>query len=261
MASFLAFLVPQYTQSIIVKLLGKCIGCCVDEVYPLREVEHHMPNSSVNLMLNQKSATKKRKKKVVAKAKTKAQKKHGKQTKQPVISLNYRPRTPEDDAYIIQLTRQQLGAIHEQAFGQPFPEEQYLQYIRSGAPTIVIERENKAIGYYSYLLGQDAKMHVSALVIEPKHQSSGIGKMVMAKLEEDAKRQGVRTLEVFVQDNNAQSLAFTRSLGFREMFRIEPNTIGFQKQLAVPQQSSQLQQQPQQMPQPMQQAPQQVPQF
>jgi len=188
-----------------------------------------MPNASVNMMLTPKPAAKKRKKKGTLKARATAQKKQVK--RQPVVELSYRPRTLQDDAYILQLTRSQLGTIHEQAFGQPFPDQQFLQYIQSGAPTIVIEQKGKPIGYYSYLIGPDAKMHVSAMVIDPAHQSSGIGKRVMAKLEEDAIAQGVRTLEVFVQENNSPSLAFTRSLGFQEVFRIEPNTIGFQKRI------------------------------
>ncbi|EPZ44669.1 GNAT family N-acetyltransferase [Alicyclobacillus acidoterrestris] len=189
-----------------------------------------MPNT-VHMMVGQKPAAKKVKKKVAAKPKAQASKKKAVKPAAPVLS--YRNRTPQDDAFIVGLTRQQLGTIHEQAFGAPFPEEQFLRYIQSGAPTVVVEQNGKPIGYYSYLIGPDAKMHVSAMVIDPKHQSKGIGKTVMAHLEEEAIRQGVRTVEVFVQENNAQSLAFTRSLGFREVFRIEPNTIGFHKQLAT----------------------------
>lgn len=190
-----------------------------------------MQTHSVHLMVQSKKPTpKKNKKAVVPKAKAKT-KSGQKRVKPVVVEINYRPRTPEDDSFIVSLTQGQLGSIHEQAFGQPFPEDQFLRYIQSGAPTIVIEKNGKAIGYYSYLVGPDAKMHVSAMVIDAKNQSSGIGKMVMTKLEEDARKLGVRTLEVFVQENNAQSLAFTRSLGFREVFRIEPNTMAFQKQL------------------------------
>jgi ribosomal protein S18 acetylase RimI-like enzyme len=198
------------------------------------EVEKQMPQTGVHMMLKEKATPKKAKKKVVpkaVKAKPAVQKKQ-RTTKQTMEPLHYRPRAAQDDAYIVQLTRQQLGTVHERAFGQPFPDEQFLRYIQSGAPTVVIEQKGKPIGYYSYLVGQNGKMHISAMVIDPAHQSSGIGKMVMAKLEEDAAKQGVRVLEVFVQENNAQSLAFTRSLGFREVYRIEPNTIGFQKQLA-----------------------------
>lgn len=145
--------------------------------------------------------------------------------------LTFRGRTPADDDYIMQLTEEQLGSVHQLAFGEPFPREQFLQYIQSGAPTVVVERNGKRLGYYSYLVGPDGKMHVSAMVIDPHHQSNGVGTQVMKQLEAQALKQGVHTLEVFVQANNERSLAFTRKLGFNESFRLEPNTMVFQKQL------------------------------
>lgn len=143
--------------------------------------------------------------------------------------LSFRPRTPEDDTYILQLTEAQLGNIHQSAFGEAFPREQFLGYIQSGAPTVVVESMGKRMGYYSYLLGPDGKMHISAMVIEPQYQSTGLGSEIMSRLENEAASNGVQTLEVFVQSNNAKSLAFTKKLGFVEAFRLDPNTICFQK--------------------------------
>lgn len=150
--------------------------------------------------------------------------------KEPTV-LTFRERTQSDDDYILQLTEDQLGSVHQSAFGEPFPRQQFLQYIQSGAPTMIVESQGKRLGYYSYLIGPDGKMHISAMVIEPHFQSSGVGTQVMKRLEADAAARGVHTLEVFVQANNEKSLAFTRKLGFNETFRLEPNTIVFQKQL------------------------------
>lgn len=166
---------------------------------------------------------------VVPAKRSKTKAKPGKKVEQP--QLTYRPRMSQDDAYILELTRQQLGEVHAQAFGEAFPDEQFLHYIQSGAPTYMILHKGKTIGYYSYLVGPDAKMHISALVIDPKHQSQGIGKAVMKQLEEQAVLQGVRTMEVFVQESNSTSVAFTKSLGFQEVYRFPPHTIGFQKQV------------------------------
>ena len=150
------------------------------------------------------------------------------------LPLVFRNRTPEDDTYILQLTEDQLGTVHQSAFGEPFPREQFLQYIQSGAPTVVFEKNSKRIGYYSYLAGPDGKMHISAMVIEPHFQSKGVGTEVMQRVEEEARQQGIHTLEVFVQTSNEKSLAFTRKLGFVEAFRLDPSTIGFQKRIANP---------------------------
>ena len=147
--------------------------------------------------------------------------------KQPVLS--FRPRSAADDEYILQLTEAQLGNVHQQAFGEVFPREQFLRYLQSGAPTVVVERAKKRIGYYSYLINPDGKMHISAMVIHPEHQSDGIGTNVMSEVEREAKEKGVHTLEVFVQTGNDKSLAFTRKLGFFEAYYVTPTTICFQK--------------------------------
>ncbi|WP_051344019.1 GNAT family N-acetyltransferase [Alicyclobacillus herbarius] len=162
---------------------------------------------------------------------------HGKKTNKPqrsmetAAALTFRPRTEADDEFIVQLTEEQLGEVHQQAFAEPFPREQFRRYIQSGAPTTVVEHRGKRIGYYSYLVDPDGKMHISALVIDRTQQSDGVGTAVMKKLESEAAAMGVHTLEVFVQANNTRSVEFTRKLGFTEVFRLPPNTICFQKRI------------------------------
>ncbi|SFU35814.1 GNAT family N-acetyltransferase [Alicyclobacillus macrosporangiidus] len=158
---------------------------------------------------------------------------HGARPGKPAeVLLTFRAREPGDDAFILQLTEAELDDVHQQSFGVPFPREQFLAYLRSGAPTVVVERDGKPIGYYSYLIAPDGKMHVSAMVIDPAHQSEGIGTRVMQHMEDEARAHGVHTMEVFVQANNEKSLAFTRKLGFVERFRVAPHSICFQKPVA-----------------------------
>jgi ribosomal protein S18 acetylase RimI-like enzyme len=158
-------------------------------------------------------------------------KKNSATSARPRVTLEYRLRTIEDDPYILQLTRQELGETHARAFGEPFPDQDFLRYIQSGAPTYLIENKGNKMGYYSYLVGPDQKMHISALVIDPKWQSAGIGKAVMEQLDRIAKSAGVKIIEVFVQESNTRSIEFTKSLGFNEVYRFPPVTICFQKQI------------------------------
>jgi ribosomal protein S18 acetylase RimI-like enzyme len=152
-----------------------------------------------------------------------------KETKDPLVV--YRPRTADDDDFIVQLTESQLGQVYQVAFGEPFPREHFQRYLQSGAPTYLILQNGKRIGYYSYLIGNDGKMHITALVLDPSYQSDGIGTVVMAHVEREAAQKGVHTLEVYVQANNTKSIAFTRKLGFSEVFRPMPNTICFHKRV------------------------------
>ncbi|SIS79425.1 GNAT family N-acetyltransferase [Alicyclobacillus vulcanalis] len=147
--------------------------------------------------------------------------------------IRYRPRRPEDDDWIVQLARRELGHVHEQAFGEPFPEVELRQYLESGMPTVVIERSGRPVGFYSYLPSAEGKMHVSALVVDAKFQRQGIGRKAMEHLESEARRMGAHTLEVFIQDVNPRSLAFARELGFREVARVEPRTLVLWKSIAV----------------------------
>jgi GNAT superfamily N-acetyltransferase len=165
------------------------------------------------------------------KARKKAAGKVGKKTSAG-DQLAFRPRTPDDDDYILQLTEEQLAAVHQQAFGEVFPRERFRRYLQSGAPTVVVEQGKKRIGYYSYLLQPEGKMHISALVIEPAYQSTGVGSQVMRHLEDEARKHGIHTLEVFVQAGNERSLAFTRKLGFIEVYYVTPTTICFHKHIA-----------------------------
>lgn len=149
-----------------------------------------------------------------------------------VEDIHYRPRRPEDDEFIVQLARRELAKVHEEAFGEPFPEDELRQYLQSGMPTVVIERGGRPVGFYSYLPSAEGKVHVSALVIDPKVQRKGIGRRAMEKLEADVKRLGAHTLEVFIQDVNPRSLEFAKKLGFREVARFEPRTIVLWKFIA-----------------------------
>ncbi|CAM3710145.1 GNAT family N-acetyltransferase [Alicyclobacillus pomorum] len=174
--------------------------------------------------LGKKSAVKRKKRKVDTSTSKPAK-------QQPADVLEFRARTPDDDDYIVQLTEEQLSGVHQQAFGEVFPREQFRRYLQSGAPTVVVEKAKKRIGYYSYLINPDGKMHISAMVIEPEYQSDGIGSKVMRHLEDEARRLGAHTLEVFVQTGNEKSLGFTRKLGFVQVFYVTPTTICFQKRL------------------------------
>lgn len=147
--------------------------------------------------------------------------------------LTFRPRRPEDDAFIVALTEEQLGRAHQEATGEPFPRAQFERLIQSGMPTVVVEQGEKRIGYYTYLVGADGIMHIHALVLE-KGRRKEWGEKVMQHLEEEARRLGAHTLQVLVLARQPQSVAFTKELGFVEAYRMPPHTICFQKAVSPP---------------------------
>jgi ribosomal protein S18 acetylase RimI-like enzyme len=145
--------------------------------------------------------------------------------------LAVRERTPQDDDFILQLTEEQWRTAPMQQ-GSPFPREVFARYLQSGMPTRVIERDGKRIGYYSYVVGPDGRLHVSALVVEPTQQTDPVLGTVLEHLEQDARSHGARVMEVLVPADHERGLGLTERLGFREVWRLPQGLVVFQRVVA-----------------------------
>ena len=62
----------------------------------------------------------------------------------------------------------------------------------------------------------DSQAHLSLLAVAPSHQRCGIGKQMMAWLEESALVAGIGTINVELRANNYAALDFYRALGFHQ---------------------------------------------
>lgn len=74
--------------------------------------------------------------------------------------------------------------------------------------------------------GEDSA-EVYVVATAPEAQGSGIGGMLLRRTLEDLAAQGVRTVELYVEADNAAALALYRRLGFREVARdVQFRTLG-----------------------------------
>ena len=62
----------------------------------------------------------------------------------------------------------------------------------------------------------DEQAHLSLLAVTPSHQRCGIGKQIMAWLEESALVAGITTVNLELRANNFAARDFYRALGFTE---------------------------------------------
>ncbi|MBX6352803.1 MAG: GNAT family N-acetyltransferase [Thermoflavifilum sp.] len=149
----------------------------------------------------------------------------------PDATLIVRDRTPQDDEFILQLTEEQWRTMPQP--GAPaFPRDVFARYLQSGMPTRVVERGGKRIGYYSYVVGPDARLHVSAFMLEPTEQTDGVLQTVREHLEGEARRYGVRVMEVLIPADHARGTQLAERLGFREAVRMPQGLVVYQR--AVP---------------------------
>ncbi|UOF90581.1 GNAT family N-acetyltransferase [Fodinisporobacter ferrooxydans] len=152
-----------------------------------------------------------------------------KKTIHPSLEMAFRPYQPDDTSWIVDLTQKELGAIYQSAYRVPLTPFQIQQLLQMGQQTRVVLYQNKPIGYYTFFSDDSGKRHITSLVIDHSKQRKGIGTEVMRKIEDQAKQDGIRVLEVFIQATNKPCIAFSEKLGFTYAEPPYMNTICMQK--------------------------------
>ncbi len=90
-------------------------------------------------------------------------------------------------------------------------------------PTYVAKSENKIIGFVSSAK-VDSAILIVALGVLPQYQSSGVGRSLIGKIEEEAKKCGRKKLLVSTSNDDLPALAFYQSLGF-QIYDVKPNFV------------------------------------
>jgi ribosomal protein S18 acetylase RimI-like enzyme len=90
-------------------------------------------------------------------------------------------------------------------------------------PAFVARIDDREIGFVSTAEVDDAILIV-ALGVLPQYQSSGVGKRLVGKVEDEAIRRGKKRLIVSTSNDDLPALAFYQSVGF-QIYEVKPNVI------------------------------------
>ncbi len=90
-------------------------------------------------------------------------------------------------------------------------------------PAYVAESENTMIGFISFAEVKD-DIIVVVLGVLPSYQSSGVGRNLIGKVEDEAKKMMKKRLLVSASNDDLPALAFYQSLGF-QIYDVKPNVI------------------------------------
>lgn len=129
--------------------------------------------------------------------------------------MTYRPRRAGDDVFLKHITLVAMKELYEQATGMPLTEEGVEVLIEMSDTTVIIEREGRPIGYYSYLRPGPGRLYFASLIFTPNAQGKGYGPEVCRRMEADARRDGVHTIEGHVQVTNQRAIRFWTNQGYR----------------------------------------------
>ncbi len=90
-------------------------------------------------------------------------------------------------------------------------------------PAFVAKIRDKVIGFAAFTETDDSII-IAALGILPRYQGSGLGRKLVAKVEETAKKMGKRNLLVSTSNDDLPALAFYQTIGF-QIVEVKPNVI------------------------------------
>jgi N-acetylglutamate synthase-like GNAT family acetyltransferase len=121
----------------------------------------------------------------------------------------------EDTMQIRELVKRFWGEQEQLTFDREFKVAEL--------PAYVAKADGGLVGFVSFTEVSDA-MLVVALGVLPQYQFSGVGKSLIEKVENEAKRTHKSRLFVSTSNDDLPALAFYQSIGF-QIFEVKPNII------------------------------------
>ena len=103
--------------------------------------------------------------------------------------------------------------------------EAVAQALESGATVCLLAEEaGAALGFASFAQFRAGPGYAAtkehSILLTPRGRARGIGRALMAALEDEARREGVHVLVATVSSANPGGIAFHRAVGFREVGRM-----------------------------------------
>jgi ribosomal-protein-alanine N-acetyltransferase len=119
------------------------------------------------------------------------------------------------DAYEIAVMSRYL--IEVGLRGWTWPPERVAKSIKArDTNVLVVDVKNTRVGFAIMDFGATTA-HLSLLAVKPTHQRCGIGRKLMAWLEEAALTAGITTVSLELRSNNFAARTFYRMLGYKEL--------------------------------------------
>jgi ribosomal-protein-alanine N-acetyltransferase len=129
-------------------------------------------------------------------------------------SPRYRLANPAD-AYEIAVMSRYL--IEVGLRGWTWPPERVGKAIRARDTNVLVADVKQHLVGFAIMDFGDTAAHLSLLAVKPTHQRCGIGKQLVAWLEEAALAAGITSISLELRSNNFPARTFYRMLGYKEL--------------------------------------------
>ena len=129
-------------------------------------------------------------------------------------SPTYRLGVPAD-AYEIAVMSRYL--IEVGLRGWSWPPDRVAKAIKARETAVLVADVKQHLVGFAIMEFGDASAHLSLFAVKPSHQRCGIGKHMIAWLEDSALVAGITTITLELRVNNFAARTFYRVLGYKEM--------------------------------------------
>ena len=147
------------------------------------------------------------------------------------MDITYRPRNFRDNDFLVSVSMKTMEKIIKESAGHPLTEAMVLEQIDGNQITTMIENNKRPVGFYSYTILPTGQLYVSAVVLSPKAQHQGIGRLVAKHIEQEARDNKATAIIGHIHYANNQSLIFSLKNGFRIVGPHMPGTLAVEKKL------------------------------
>lgn len=124
--------------------------------------------------------------------------------------LSLRPMRPADLEAVM--------VIEHRGYAFPWTQGIFADCLRSGYPAWLLEDLGLPVGYGILSVAAD-EAHVLNICIDPLVQSRGLGRLVLRRLIEDARKHKAQRIFLEVRPSNPHAIALYQSEGFNEIGR------------------------------------------
>jgi ribosomal protein S18 acetylase RimI-like enzyme len=126
----------------------------------------------------------------------------------------YRLATPAD-AYEIAVMSRYL--IEVGLRGWTWPPERVGKAVRARDTNVLVADVKRHVVGFAIMDFGDTTAHLSLLAVKPTHQRCGIGRALMAWMEDAALAAGITSVSLELRSNNFPARTFYRMLGYKEL--------------------------------------------
>jgi ribosomal-protein-alanine N-acetyltransferase len=131
--------------------------------------------------------------------------------------IQIRLATTKDATEIASMSRDFI----ESGLGWSWDRLRVVRSVRDPDTTVAVSTFDESISGFAIMVFREHSAHLNLLAVKPEHRREGIGKYLVAWLEESAKTAGTFELSLEVRETNLAAQAFYKSLGYQQSTKIK----------------------------------------